>query len=364
MSFLSSASWLKGSSKRFALAAGLALGMQGAAFAGPPPATPYYVYGIDGTGKIQELKLQNQATGGPAIQYQKVVLDTKLTGSAASFNGLSYDIGRDDLFFTYADQVTSNQTDLYWWDKQSQSVLNVGSFSDSDGIPTSAAYYNDAVWFFQNGEVNGSSTVKLGKIALNYVGGVPTASAPVFFDVSIADPNLNVGACESGLTVGTGSCKTRQVFGDIAIDSSGKLYAATANQSATSTESVFYTVDLGTCSGSTCSAADNLAVSGLFGYQLSFGYAGSGIDGSTLVGTKAANGELGLVDLSTGAFMAYNGTAQLTNPTSDSNSLLRDLAGPAANPYGVPGPLPLLGAGAAFGWSRRLRQRIGKSSRV
>jgi MYXO-CTERM domain-containing protein len=24
----------------------------------------------------------------------------------------------------------------------------------------------------------------------------------------------------------------------------------------------------------------------------------------------------------------------------------------------VPGPLPLLGAGAAFGWSRRLRKRI------
>ena len=27
--------------------------------------------------------------------------------------------------------------------------------------------------------------------------------------------------------------------------------------------------------------------------------------------------------------------------------------------YGVPGPLPLFGAGAAFGWSRKLRRRIG-----
>ena len=362
MSFTSSAARLKGSFKRFALAAGLAMGMQGAAFAGPPPpANPYYVYGIDGTGKIQELKLQNQASGGPEIQYQKVVLDTKLTGLAASFNGLSYDIGRDDLFFAYANQVTSNQTDLYWWDKQSQSVQNVGSFSDAGGIPTSAAYYNDAVWFFQNREVNGSQTVKLGKIALNYSGGVPAASAPVFFDVSIADP---VGACTAGFTVGTGSCATRQVFGDIAIDSSGKLYAATANNSATFTESVFYTVDLGTCSGSICSDAVNLAASGVFGYQLSFGYAGSSIDDTTLVGTKTTNGELGLVDLSTGAFTAYNGSAQLTNPSTDGNSLLRDLAGPATNPYDAPGPLPLLGAGAAFGWSRRLRQRIGKSPRV
>ncbi len=32
--------------------------------------------------------------------------------------------------------------------------------------------------------------------------------------------------------------------------------------------------------------------------------------------------------------------------------------GPASPPSAVPGPLPLLGAGAAFGWSRRLRRRI------
>jgi hypothetical protein len=30
----------------------------------------------------------------------------------------------------------------------------------------------------------------------------------------------------------------------------------------------------------------------------------------------------------------------------------------------VPGPLPLLGAGAAFGWSRRLRRRISSSTKV
>ena len=32
--------------------------------------------------------------------------------------------------------------------------------------------------------------------------------------------------------------------------------------------------------------------------------------------------------------------------------------GPPSPPSAVPGPLPLLGAGAAFGWSRRLRKRI------
>lgn len=32
---------------------------------------------------------------------------------------------------------------------------------------------------------------------------------------------------------------------------------------------------------------------------------------------------------------------------------------PAAS---VPGPLPLMGAAAAFGWSRRLRRRVGSST--
>jgi hypothetical protein len=30
----------------------------------------------------------------------------------------------------------------------------------------------------------------------------------------------------------------------------------------------------------------------------------------------------------------------------------------------VPGPLPVLGAAAAFGWSRKMRRRIGRSSAV
>ena len=37
---------------------------------------------------------------------------------------------------------------------------------------------------------------------------------------------------------------------------------------------------------------------------------------------------------------------------------------PAPGTASVPGPLPLLGAGAAFGWSRQLRKRIGTSGGV
>jgi len=43
------------------------------------------------------------------------------------------------------------------------------------------------------------------------------------------------------------------------------------------------------------------------------------------------------------------------NGTGDT---IQAFLGPASPPSAVPGPLPLLGAGAAFGWSRRLRKRI------
>jgi hypothetical protein len=47
-------------------------------------------------------------------------------------------------------------------------------------------------------------------------------------------------------------------------------------------------------------------------------------------------------------FINYNSSS------TSANTLLFTAASPAS----VPGPLPLFGAGAAFGWSRRLRRRI------
>ena len=44
------------------------------------------------------------------------------------------------------------------------------------------------------------------------------------------------------------------------------------------------------------------------------------------------------------------------NGTSESIQLI--LGPPSPSGAAVPGPLPLLGDGAAFGWSRRLRKRI------
>jgi hypothetical protein len=48
------------------------------------------------------------------------------------------------------------------------------------------------------------------------------------------------------------------------------------------------------------------------------------------------------------------------------STTISNFNGPLAAPdlASVPGPLPLLGAGAAFGWSRQLRRRIGTSGGV
>ena len=47
------------------------------------------------------------------------------------------------------------------------------------------------------------------------------------------------------------------------------------------------------------------------------------------------------------------------NGTSESIQVILGAPSPST---AVPGPLPLLGAGAAFGWSRRLRKRIGSAA--
>ncbi|MFN9644370.1 MAG: hypothetical protein ACK6BG_04445 [Cyanobacteriota bacterium] len=57
---------------------------------------------------------------------------------------------------------------------------------------------------------------------------------------------------------------------------------------------------------------------------------------------------------------ATSGTAVL-NPADNGSTLGINLAGSFVTYTFVPGPLPILGAGAAFSWSRRLRRRISKT---
>jgi len=77
------------------------------------------------------------------------------------------------------------------------------------------------------------------------------------------------------------------------------------------------------------------------------------VSGSPIVSSATFNGTtlLGLGFTTTGLI----GTWTL-NGTSESIQVI--IGAPTPSGATVPGPLPLLGAGAAFGWSRRLRKRI------
>ena len=49
--------------------------------------------------------------------------------------------------------------------------------------------------------------------------------------------------------------------------------------------------------------------------------------------------------------------------TAITNKLIREVGPPGPGPGdSVPGPLPILGAGAAFGFSRKLRRRINTAN--
>ena len=106
----------------------------------------------------------------------------------------------------------------------------------------------------------------------------------------------------------------------------------------------------------TVSAASSIS-SGIFtllwGSFAGIGLASSYLSNAPIVSNSTFNG-------ATLASLGFTTTGLIgtwtLNGTSESIQVI--LGAPAPPAAAVPGPLPLLGAGAAFGWSRRLRKRI------
>jgi hypothetical protein len=97
-----------------------------------------------------------------------------------------------------------------------------------------------------------------------------------------------------------------------------------------------------------------------FGYLLNGAFTQLTIDDSSLTQSGSASFSVLAGDVfgfRQDSFDSLGGTASTT--ISNFNGPLA-----ASGPASVPGPLPLLGAGAAFGWSRQLRRRIGTSGGV
>lgn len=99
----------------------------------------------------------------------------------------------------------------------------------------------------------------------------------------------------------------------------------------------------------------------LWGQQSTFYIDGSYISGTPIVSSATINNQtLASIGLTTTGLL---GTWTLQPKDNDdpygANDQIRLVVGQAP-PAEVPAPLPLLGAGAAFGFSRRLRRRVGQ----
>ena len=264
-----------------------------------PPA-PSYIYGINDNNEIVEVDLVTKAN--------KVVYNTGLTGNS---NAFAFDNNRNHFFF-----LDAAGRNLQFWDRGSKFVqiataAQMGIAAAPSPIPANAAYYDNAYWFFTE------RTHTLNKVTLNYTG-----STPGFVSLK-----------QYGITNTSIPTATNNAFGDIAINSSGLMYAVTAQGPGGN----FYKVDLKTLVETTApSAAQNVATlikSGLtdpetttvIGLQIGFSS-----DQSKLFGHNYNNGKWYEINTSNGDLtLVTSGATPFTSvfPTNG----LRDISDLAAN---------------------------------
>jgi hypothetical protein len=327
--------------------------------------TKTFFYGIANNNTIFQVN--------PLLNQQLSVNATGL-GTLRGSNGIAYDTVRDQLFFFYNPTAQGqNQTyDLRFWNRNSTgpaSLQTVATSTDpgsplgsTNRIPTNAAYYNNAIWYFDGDET--STTLR--KLALTYNGAGDTITGTSLTNYDLSNYNSPIYA--------------PGIYGDVAITNSGILYGNTTNgnyykinlNSLGDTNNSVYT-DLGEIQ-TLDSAGTSFVGSGL---QLSFNS-----DYTKLYGTRFCNVASECQGYNASALAGdgvyfeipdydnpnYNTTGTRQLGLSDvlyyGSPGFRDLGGAATVPVNeaVPGALPALGIATAFSWSRRLRRRISGAS--
>lgn len=326
----------------------------------PAKANGTTFYGIDNNNNIWEVN--------PITKTNVKVNSTGLTTFEGS-NGIAYDTVRDHLFFFYnpISRGPGQIYDLRFWNRKSTGTgslqtIDLGSVTD---IPANAAYYNNSLWYFGGGNTDLEELTILYQLSFTYN----------------ASEDAIIGQSLSSYDLSTYSTPTYEpgIYGDIAINTkTGFLYGSTIQGNYYSidlnklgdTSNAIYT-DLGTINslqGSTPAQAPT-------GLQLSFN-----ADYSKLFGTRFCNGAIVCTGYTLdgqpitpaagdGLFFeitdyAIGDSSRVRNLT-DADLLyyatpgFRDLGGATTNELvPVPGPVPVLAAGTAFGWSRRMRRKL------
>ena len=323
-------------------------------------------YGIDNNNNIWEVNpitRSNNLVNEVGLTNSNCATTTGCLSLTEGSNGIAYDTARDQLFFFYKQTAGATTYDLLTWNRQSTGIGSLQTIRTLNGssTPANAAYYNNALWYF-----NPNSSTVLNQLTFDYTGNTITGSNLTSFNLNdYASPNYPAS-----------------FFGDIAINANtGLLYGSTSNgnyfsidlNNLNNTSNAVYS-DLGTINtlqGSSFGTATQTAS----GLQLSFNSDYSKLYGTRFCNTPdncngyTVNGQpfapatgdglfFEIANFSTGDSTTVRdlGDADLLYATSPG---FRDLGGATGSPVEpVPGPLPLLGVGAAFGWSRRLRQRL------
>jgi len=92
-------------------------------------------------------------------------------------------------------------------------------------------------------------------------------------------------------------------------------------------------------------------------FTIDLGYTSGNIASEAIFFGKTLAGDFGITTtglVGTWTLQPANGS----DPYTDNDTIQFFVGAPTPPTVATPGPLPLLGAGAAFGWSRRLRKRI------
>ena len=267
-----------------------------------------YMYGIDDNSDIYEIN--------PADQTMTKVYTSPSSTSLA--NSMAYDDSRGQLFFV------DGASGLNYWQRGASTVTNVtGAPVGVSADPFNAAYYNDAIYFFE------ANTANLKRANLSYSGS-GTSAVP---SIASVDTFVIAGMNPSGVDTNT--------FGDIAIDTAtGTLYASTSRGR-------FYSLNLADPANSFNQIVASLGNDRSVGYQLAFSS-----DNSTLYGHRYSDGSWVTIDTTTGAATAIAGFV-----TTFGNGGLRDLGGSAVNAVPEPSTIGLAAIGGIAGLGYTIRRR-------
>jgi hypothetical protein len=233
---------------------------------------------------------------------KRVVRDVSTLVGATStnaINGIAFDTVRGQVFFAAPNPSGSGLASLWYWNQSTNSTpVNLGQLTTSR--PDNGAYWNNAYWYIMPG------THTLVRVALQYDGsGTPTMASN--------------GISSATLTGGIPTTNNNYI-GDIAITSSGTLYATVSNGS------MFYNLTLPSGALSGTIAATNIGTVGspIVGrLQIAFGPAGM-----TLYGQSFDNGQWYTVNTTNGVLTPLSFTTLINGGTTG----FQDVSGVSATP--------------------------------